>query len=369
MSFILKKTKLVFLYITINNILKMLPRETTVRQLKKLRAETKGKDIGDLTVNDRLNKNLPNLQYIGNPVDTDIESWEEFSKHDSQLQTIAFKSKLVNKPLVKENKKEIMKDKVNNVLNFQDFEKNWKPEDAKKTKRTEVAKDILKEDIKNIKKFYEDLDEDDIIQDDENIIQDEDDIGWNDKDTIQDDEDENQYDDDNIEEWLGPDPMKWTDEDYEDEFDEDEEPHESNEVQTFESFKLKDVDKKEIKQPEYTILGEEKEPKSNPLFGVAAVKDQENKKIAWFNDFVIDPKTPKERPILNAGQFIHTEKVRGYVNRIEGNKVFVESLDEPTKIIEISLKDAIKPPVQPKEEIKRFDEISKELNKEFLKNK
>ena len=83
----------------------MLPRNTTYRQLMKLRKETKGKDIGDLTAKDRLNlPNMPNLQYIGNPMDNKVETWEEFSQKDSQLQTIAFKSKLVNKPLVKENK-------------------------------------------------------------------------------------------------------------------------------------------------------------------------------------------------------------------------------------------------------------------------
>ena len=117
------------------------------------------------------------------------------------------------------------------------------------------------------------------------------------------------------------------------------------------------------------MLGKEKEPKSNPNFGIGAVKDQEIKKIAFFNNFPIDPKTPKERPILNAGQFIHTEKVRGYVNRVEGTKVFVESLDEPMKIVEISLKDAVKKPVEPEETIKKFNEIVDELNKEFLKNK
>jgi len=311
----------------------MLPRETTVRQLKKMREETKGKDIGDLTVNDRMNKNLPNLQYIGNPVDMGIESWEEFSKRDNKLQTIAFKSKLVNKPLVKENKKEIMENKINNVLSFQDFDKNWKPEESKKTKRTEVAKDILKEDVEKFEAFYnvEDLDDED-LEDLEGL----------------DTDDLDNLEDDNVLE-------------FEDEDDIDEN------VKTFEAFSLKDVDKKEVKQPEYTILGEEKEPKSNPLFGIGAVKDQENKKIAWFNNFVIDPKTPKERPILNAGQFINTEKVKGYINRIEGNKVYVESLDEPTKIVEISIKDAVKPPIEQKEELNKFNEIVDKLNKEYLK--
>jgi len=97
----------------------MLPRETSLRQLKKLRAETKGTDIGDLTTNDRLNKNVPNMQAIGNPVDTGIESWDEFSKKDSSLQTIAFKSKLVNKPLVNQK----LEENVNNVpiFNEQDY--------------------------------------------------------------------------------------------------------------------------------------------------------------------------------------------------------------------------------------------------------
>lgn len=35
--------------------------------------------------------------------------------------------------------------KINNLLNFSDFEKNWKAEQQKKTKRTEVGKDVIKE--------------------------------------------------------------------------------------------------------------------------------------------------------------------------------------------------------------------------------
>ena len=383
----------------------MLPRETTVRQLKKLRAETKGTDIGDLTSGDRLNHNVPNLQYIGNPVDNKIESWEDFSKHDSQLQTIAFKSKLVNKPLVKENKTKIMKEKINNVLAFNDFEKNWKAEEAKKTKRTEVAKDIVKEDIdiddvttdvaddgkiikynepeweeRDIEPSYfeeypeedDELNRDDLIDliynnseieieeleemSDEELKELYDGLELDDDDD--DDDDEDDEDDDDFD--------KDKDELILDDDDDDDDIEES--VQTYESFTLKDAPKEE-KQPEYTMLGKEKEIKSNPNFGVAAVKDQENKKIAFFNSYEIDPKTPKERPILNAGQFVHTEKVRGYVNRIEGSKVFVESLDEPMKIVEISLKDAVKPPIEVKEEIKKFDEICIELNKEFLKDK
>lgn len=40
-------------------------------------------------------------------------------------------------------------DKINNILNFSDFEKNWKAEKASKTKRTDTGLDILKEDVLN----------------------------------------------------------------------------------------------------------------------------------------------------------------------------------------------------------------------------
>ncbi len=83
---------------------------------------------------------------------------------------------------------------------------------------------------------------------------------------------------------------------------------------------------------------------SKNLFGFAQVKDQTIKKIGSFTSFtkMINPPTPKERPVLNAGQFIDNDIVQGYVNRIEGGKVFVESIENPGEIIEISLKDAIK---------------------------
>ncbi len=274
----------------------MLPRETTIRQLRKLRIETKGKDIGDITSTDRLNYKIPNLQSIGNPVDTGIESWEEFSKKDSQLQTIAFKSKLVNKPLAK-NLNKNMKNITEKITSFDDFDIDEYQSTTENDHDLDWIKKKKKENkIKNL---------DDEIQTDSAL----------------------------------------------------------------ESFKEPKKIKEE-KQPEYTILGKEKENKSNPIYGIGQTKDYEIKKLAWFNNIgPIDPPTPKERSILNAGQFIHTDKVRGYVNRIEGNKVFVESLDEPMKIIEISLKDAIKPSITPEETIKKFNDIVDELNKEFLKDK
>jgi len=38
-----------------------------------------------------------------------------------------------------------MDKKLNNLLSFSDFEKSWKPDEQKKTKRTEIGLDIVKE--------------------------------------------------------------------------------------------------------------------------------------------------------------------------------------------------------------------------------
>jgi len=38
-----------------------------------------------------------------------------------------------------------MEKKLNNLLSFEDFDKNWKPDEQKKTKRTEIGMDIVKE--------------------------------------------------------------------------------------------------------------------------------------------------------------------------------------------------------------------------------
>jgi transcription initiation factor IIE alpha subunit len=76
----------------------MLP-ESSIKQLKKLRKEVKGIDINDKVAKDETT--LPNVYWMDNPVDGGrIQSYEEFTKKDSQKQTTAFKSKLVNKPLI-----------------------------------------------------------------------------------------------------------------------------------------------------------------------------------------------------------------------------------------------------------------------------
>ncbi len=60
-----------------------LPRQQTVDQLKKLRKMTKGTDIGD-RISD-MNKQGSNIQYIQNPIDSGIESYEDFEKHNKSF--------------------------------------------------------------------------------------------------------------------------------------------------------------------------------------------------------------------------------------------------------------------------------------------
>ena len=60
-----------------------LPREETVKQLKKLRKLTKGTDIGDRIPN--MKKQGANIHFMNNPVDTGIESYEDFEKHNKKF--------------------------------------------------------------------------------------------------------------------------------------------------------------------------------------------------------------------------------------------------------------------------------------------
>jgi hypothetical protein len=55
-----------------------LPLQSTVNQLEKIRKKTKGTDIGD-RISD-MNAQGANIQYIKNPIDTGIESYEEYQK-------------------------------------------------------------------------------------------------------------------------------------------------------------------------------------------------------------------------------------------------------------------------------------------------
>ena len=340
----------------------MLPRETSIRQLKMLRKETKGKDIGDLTTNDRMNSGIPNLQYIGNPVDHNIESWEEFAEKDSKLQTIAFKSKLVNKS-IKESKYSDMKN-IENVLKFKDFDDNWKEENVSKTKRTDVAKDVIKEyysrDSVEAKPAYDEYSKyietlkkeilnsnSDIDEDALNSISDkevEDLYNYLKNDEIKDEENIQRFENFKVEETKKSDTEEKP-------FHITEGPEKgNNKIVTSKRPNAKPAPQKpkskidEIKEsnemPKYTMLGQEEESKSDPNFGIGAVKAQWVKKISDFN--VIDPQTPKERSILNAGVYIDNDIMNGRVNRIDGKDVYIESPDDPLVIKKFSLKDAVK---------------------------
>lgn len=60
-----------------------LPQENTVKQLKKLRKLTKGVDIGD-RISD-MTKQGANVAYIENPIDTGIESYQDFEKKNKSF--------------------------------------------------------------------------------------------------------------------------------------------------------------------------------------------------------------------------------------------------------------------------------------------
>ena len=67
-----------------------LPRKQTVDQWKKLRKLTKGTDIGD-KISD-MNKQGANIQYIHNPVDTGIESYEDYMSTAKPQKIVTSKS-------------------------------------------------------------------------------------------------------------------------------------------------------------------------------------------------------------------------------------------------------------------------------------
>lgn len=68
-----------------------LPRQSTVNQLKRLRKLTKGVDIGD-KISD-MNKQGANIHYIHNPVDTGIESYEDYMRNAKPAKLTTTKSK------------------------------------------------------------------------------------------------------------------------------------------------------------------------------------------------------------------------------------------------------------------------------------
>ena len=60
-----------------------LPQQSTVDQLKKLRKIMKGADVGD-KISD-MNKEGSNIMWIRNPVDTGIESYQDYQKKSKKF--------------------------------------------------------------------------------------------------------------------------------------------------------------------------------------------------------------------------------------------------------------------------------------------
>lgn len=64
-------------------ICEALPRQQTVDQLKKVMKQSASTDIGN-RISD-MNKQGANIQYIQNPIDSGIESYEDYEKHNKKF--------------------------------------------------------------------------------------------------------------------------------------------------------------------------------------------------------------------------------------------------------------------------------------------
>lgn len=73
-----------------------LPRKHNLEQLRKLRKITKGQDIGDIVAKGEKKKegNMPNAYWIDNPIDRNVDTYENFIKKDNKVQTKAIKESL-----------------------------------------------------------------------------------------------------------------------------------------------------------------------------------------------------------------------------------------------------------------------------------
>ena len=68
-----------------------LPQESTVKQLERIRKETKSVTIDD-KISD-MSKQGANIQYIHNPVDTGVESIQDYWDHNDPIKITKTKSK------------------------------------------------------------------------------------------------------------------------------------------------------------------------------------------------------------------------------------------------------------------------------------
>lgn len=70
-------------FVEFGEVYESLPRENSVKQLKRVMAMSAKTDIGN-RVSD-MNKQGANIQYIQNPIDTGIESYEDYEKHNKKF--------------------------------------------------------------------------------------------------------------------------------------------------------------------------------------------------------------------------------------------------------------------------------------------
>jgi hypothetical protein len=75
--------KNILTYSDFEKMYESLPPKRTVDQLKALRKLTKGIDIGD-RISD-MSKQGSNISYIQNPIDTGIESYEDYEKNNKKF--------------------------------------------------------------------------------------------------------------------------------------------------------------------------------------------------------------------------------------------------------------------------------------------
>lgn len=64
-------------------VFESLPKQSTVDQLKRVMKQSARTDIGN-RISD-MNKQGANIQYIQNPIDTGIESFEDYEKHNKKF--------------------------------------------------------------------------------------------------------------------------------------------------------------------------------------------------------------------------------------------------------------------------------------------
>jgi len=86
MKFLKKFKELFFSDKNESSVLESLPRKKSIDQLKMVRKISKGIDIGDRIP--KIKDDVSNLEYIRNPIDTGIESYEDFQKNENLKQDI-----------------------------------------------------------------------------------------------------------------------------------------------------------------------------------------------------------------------------------------------------------------------------------------